>query len=162
MDRSTPKIRFGISPGSSARIAEQEQKTAEAGPQMQIRGGTAARMSEGEAPAAAQRPYSISMQARTGKPFTLADVSGMDHRSQAEMRESESEQRPRDGAIQTSPFRPIPERNKFSTQTGNVPIFGEGVLAARDEERSQTSPRSLFQKLRSPFSRTLPKQEKKQ
>lgn len=170
MDRATPKIRFGIAPGSSARIAESEQESAEARPRMQISGGTAARKAEGEAPTATQRPYSISMQARTGKPFTLADVSAMDARSQlkrqegavqAESTEGVSEARLHGSGIRTSSFRPVAERDKVSAPTGNLPVFDEGSFNGLNERETQTPPRSPFQTLRDLFSRTLPEQDKK-
>lgn len=172
MDRVTPKIRFGIAPGSSARIAEQERKTAEATPQMQIRGGTAARMAEAEPPIATQRPYSISMQARTGKPFTLSDVSGMNSQPtapkgqesalQGERSASVSEDQLRGSDVRTSSFRPLSERDKISAPTGNVPGFDEGISTGKDKRETQTPPRSPFQTLRDLFSRTLPEQDKKQ
>lgn len=160
MDDSTPKLRFKISPGSSARLAEQERTGVP--PRMRIQGGTAARMAEGEAPLAAQRPYSMSMQARTGKPFTLAEISAMDHSSVPQVQQSAAENQPRDSAIRTRPFRPIPERDKLSAPTGDVPVFEEGALTHQFEKEAQIPPRSPLQTLRDLFSRTLPRQDKKQ
>lgn len=173
MDRSTPKIRFGIAPGSSARMAEREQESEEARARMQISGGTAARKAEGEARAATARPYSIRMQARTGKPFSLADAAAMEAQSQvsrrsqreeavqAESTKSVSEARLHGSGIRSSSFRPVAERNQVSVPAGELPVFEEGRFDGINERETQTPPRSPFQTLRDLFSRTLPEQGKK-
>lgn len=171
MDRGTPKIRFGIAPGSSARIAEREQESAEARPRMQISGGTAARKAEGEARAETARPYSISMQARTGKPFTLADVAAMDAQAQssrhedtvrAEPTKDQPEARLHGSGIRSSSFRPMAARDQVSAPTGSRSVIEEGSFTGQKERETQTPPRSPFQTLRDLFSRTLPEQDKKQ
>lgn len=159
-------MRFNISAGSAARRAEQEEQEREsagAHPRIHLRGGTAARMAESEAPVAAQRPYSMSMQARTGKPFTLADIEAENKAAPSQgQQQSAPEDRPRGSAILTSSFRPVSNPDKFSTPTGNRPVFEEGALTQEFDKEAQIPPRSPLQTLRDLFSRTLPKQDKKQ
>ncbi|WP_188552752.1 hypothetical protein [Edaphobacter dinghuensis] len=158
-------MRFNISAGTAARRAEQEEQERESAgprPRIHLRGGTAARMAENEAPIAAQRPYSMSMQARTGKPFTLADVAAEKKSSSSQEQQSVPEDRRRGNAILTSSFRPASRPDKFSTPTGNHSVFEEGVLPRKFDKEAQIPPRSPLQTLRDLFSRTLPEQDKKQ
>lgn len=171
MDSVTPKIRFGIAPGSSARLSEKEREATEAVPSMRIQGGTAARMAEAESQVRTQRPYSMSMQARTGKPFTLgqerpdepnANVGG--HAGGDTVRSASSSQRvapasaPTDRAWSNRAEErsaSLFERQRVSVFAGDAPI-SKGGSTDKDEKETQTAPRSSFQTLRSFFSRTSP------
>src|SRR5579863_4813457 len=82
MDPMTPKIDFKISPGMSARSAEQEDREFGLPEVRRIQGGDAARMAEAEARASAQRPYNLRMQARSGRSFTLDDLASLTAQSQ--------------------------------------------------------------------------------
>jgi hypothetical protein len=167
MEHVTPKLRFRIAPGSSARMAEEERRTAEASPQTQIRSASAARMAESEEPAAPQRPYSIRMQARTGVPFTLtgdADATsttglqGHAFASPSELSEWGSEDESPQAAIPTLSFRPDPERDQVSISARNVLILEEDDSTTKGQKETRTQRRTPFQTLRSLFSRKSPRQ----
>ena len=167
MERNTPpKIRFGIAPGSSARIAEQQARSAEPSPSLRIQGGTAARKAEAEAPRDPQRPYGVSMQARTGRQVSLADLMEAEAEAYARRlpgQRSESAEpaqaarhdhgptaRAQDG-VRISSFRPLPTQPQFSASAGDVPPIQ--ASSAGTKEETPTAPRSPFQLLRSLFSR---------
>lgn len=145
MESGTPKIRFGIAPGTSARDAEQER--AGTLPQMHIRGGTAARMAEAEAPVAPQRPYSISMRAQSGRPFTLSGSSV----AEASPAKPQNVQPKPD--IRTESFRPLIQQGEIS-----APAAGRverDFPAGKDESGALGN--SPLQVLRNLFSRKSPK-----
>ena len=86
MDNGTPKIRFGIAPSMSARISEQEHRSAGSGPTTRIAGGTSARIAEeeerarrwahesDEEQAAGVHPYGVSLRAQGGRPCTIEEL----------------------------------------------------------------------------------------
>lgn len=170
MDNSTPKIRFGITPGTSARISEQEHKTAEPLSPMQIKGGTSARKAEAEASVEARRPYGVTMQARTGKPCTLAELmeaeaaSRRGHGQQSmplQQSSGASEERAQD-TVRTTSFRPVPTHDHISATAGEILPFAANPASANEE--TLTAARSPFQTLRSLFSRLsgMERREEKQ
>lgn len=160
-------------------MVEQQAESAESSPSLRIQGGTAARKAESETPREGQRPYGVSMQARTGKPVTMADLmeaeayarrtpgqrsvhsneDGRDDRHETEGRAEivledrtaiRSDARAKDD-VRTSSFRPMQAQNQFSASAGDVPS-SQASLAGTNEE-TPTAPRSPFQLLRSLFSR---------
>ncbi len=172
MDRVTPKIRFGIAPGTSARSSEQEHKAAgSASSSMHIQGGTAARMAESEARVETRRPYGVSMQARTGKACTLEEMMeaeaaarrgpgqkstlpaqpGLNAADSSVESLSAAGTRAQD-SVRTTAFCPVAVHDQFSATAGETPSV-EAYPAGMNEE-TPTVPRSPFQILRSLFSRT--------
>ncbi|NYF78670.1 hypothetical protein [Granulicella arctica] len=168
MDRVTPKIRFGIAPGTSARISEQEHEAAGPSPSMRIQGGTAARKAEAEARVETRRPYGVSMQARTGKACSLEELMEAEaaarrgpgqHPAQrsasmaaSSISDSSSAGERAQDRVQTTAFRPVPVHNQFSATAGETLSFA--ASPAGTSEETPTAPRSPFQILRSLFSRT--------
>lgn len=159
MDPVRPKIRFEISPGSSARISEQEHKDAPVR-SMRIQGGIAARTAESEERAEGSRAYGVSMQARTGKPCTLADL--MEAEAQAQRRHGEHGRQPvqqgpglaEDSAqdsVRSTSFRPVEAQHQLSATSGDTLPFPDAPAGTNKE--AQTPSRSPFQTIRSLFSR---------
>jgi hypothetical protein len=160
MDPVRPKIRFEISPGSSARISEQEHKDAGPVRSMRIQGGIAARTAESEERVEGSRAYGVSMQARTGKPCTLADL--MEAETQAQRRHGEHGSQPvqqgpglaEDSAqdsVRSTSFRPVETQHQLSATSGDTLPFPDAPAGTNKE--AQTPSRSPFQTIRSLFSR---------
>jgi hypothetical protein len=161
MDEVTPKIRFGIVPGSSARISEEEHEAAGPRRAMRIAGGTSARAAEAEARAAEKRPYGVSMQARTGKPCTMDDLMA----AEAEARYGQASQVVRTtpqgsdvleekahDSVRRESFQPMLAHGKIFATAGDTLPFAAAPAAKNEETRTES--RSPFQTLRSLFSRT--------
>jgi hypothetical protein len=160
MDPVRPKIRFEISPGSSARISEQEHKDAGPARSMRIQGGIAARTAESAERAEGSRAYGVSMQARTGKPCTLADL--MEAEAQAQRRHDEHDRQPvqqgqglakdpAQASVRSTSFRPVEVQHQLSATSGDTLPFPDAPAGTNKE--AQTPSRSPFQTIRSLFSR---------
>lgn len=177
MDSGTPKIRFRVGPGTSARLSEQEHEVTGPTPSMRIKGGTAARMAEAEPKVAPRGPYGMSMRAQTGKPFTLAELQngGASLNTSSGVNVDANVGRPT-SAVQTDSLGSTPTDGTSSNRVGakaatllqhqtvSVSAGGasivEGGSTGKDEKETQIASRSSFQslgsfqKLRSFFSRT--------
>jgi hypothetical protein len=164
MDEKSSTIRFGIVPGTSARISEQEQRLTGPGPSLRIAGGTSARRAEAEPRTEAQRPYGVSMQARTGKACSMEDLmaaeaaaqGGYGQRAVARMQTNEATgervgDRAQDSVRRTS-FQPVARNDQVSASAGNTPLYGAAPDGTKEEE-ARTVARSPFQALRSLFMR---------
>lgn len=166
---SNQKLRLNIAPGSAARIAETEKKESEA-PQkvMRIQAGSAARMAEAEAAASPQRPYSISMRASTGRPFTLDEemrarvvpssqsTQKSSQNNESVLNDSLSDQS--EAKVQTTSFRPMTQDNKVSDSTGGASFVQEDRRSTGGEEKgTHARSRSPLQTIRALFSRTSTK-----
>jgi hypothetical protein len=111
------------------------------------------------------------MQARTGKPCTLADMMEAEAasrrgREQQDMPPPQQSSKPSgeraQDNVQRTTFHPLPMTDPFSAIAGDALPFEPGPAGMKEEAR--TTPRSPFQALRSLFSRTpgTEKHEKKQ
>jgi hypothetical protein len=165
MDEKSSTIRFGIAPGTSARRSEQEHRAAGPGASMRIAGGTSARRAEAEGRTETQRPYGVSMQARTGKACSMEDLMAAEaaaegrygQRAAARMQPSEATVVDRVGvraqdSVQRATFQPVAERpvannDQISASAGDAPLYGVGPDGTKEEAR--TVSRSPFQALRS-------------
>ena len=160
MDEKSATLRFGIAPGTSARISEHEHRAAGPGPSMGIAGGTSARRAEAEARTEAQRPYGVSMQARTGKACSMEDLMAAEaaakgthgQRAAARMQENEATGERAQDSVRRMSFRPVPHRpvansGQVSAIAGDAP--SNGVSPDGTKEEARTVSRSPFQALRS-------------
>ena len=162
------KLRLNIAPGSAARIAETEKKESEAPQRVtRIQAGSAARLAEAEAAASPQRPYSISMRANTGRPFTLdeemrarAVSSSQSTQKSSQSNESvlnDSLSEPPEAKIQTTSFRPITQGDKVSGSIFGASFAQEDRSGSGVEKETQARSRSPLQTIRALFSRTSTK-----
>jgi hypothetical protein len=166
MDQKTPKIRFGIAPGRSARLSEDEHKAAAPASSVRIEGGRSSRIAEAEVQAEVRRPYGVSMQARTGKPCTLEDLMAAEAATQGGYgRRRAMPQAPQDmeagvgqtgiraqDTVETISFRRVTMDHSISANAGAAPPFRANPDSTKVE--AQTRSRSPFHALRSLFSRT--------
>jgi hypothetical protein len=166
MHSETPKSRFKIRPGMSARSAEEERNSKDVFPQMRIQGGTAARLAEAEA-RAARGPLSIQWQARRGEALAPASLRSADAASAQTYQGKESAQQkpatslPGDKSsrslIRESSRQPAAAPERLPNPATKVVEVKEDVSLARGEKKNSTTPTSPLQKLRALFLRKLPK-----
>jgi hypothetical protein len=163
MHSETPKSRFKIRPGMSARSAEEERNSKDVFPQMRIQGGTSARLAEAEA-RAARGPLSIRWQARAGEALAPASLRSADaaHAEAYQGKES-AQQKPATGdkssrsAIRDSSRQRAEAPERLPNPATKVVEVKKGFSLARGEEKNSTTPTSPLKKLRALFLRKLPK-----
>lgn len=163
MHSETPKSRFKIRPGTSARSAEEERNSKDVFPQMRIQGGTSARLAEADA-RAARGPLSIRWQARAGEALAPASLRSADaaHAESYHGKES-AQQKPATGdkssrsAIRDSSRQPAEAPERLSNPATKVVEVKKGFSLARGEEKNSTTPTSPLKKLRALFLRKVPK-----
>ena len=166
MHSETPKSRFGISPGMSARSAEEERRSEDVRPQMRIQGGTAARLAESELRGAAQRPLSIRLQARAGGAFLPDSLRGADaanarwHEGKesmpTEVAASAQEDKTSESVIREHSRQPS-AADRLPSQAMNFVRLKKDFSLAKNEKKNSTTRTSPLQKLRALFLRKLPK-----
>jgi hypothetical protein len=148
-------------------MSEEEHEAAGPRKSMRIAGGTSARMAEAEEKAPQKRPYGVSMQARNGEPCTMEDLMAAEgaarygQASQVAQVPDGSEARAHD-SVRRESFQRIPTHGEISASAGNTLPLAAGPAGTNEETR--TGSRSPFQTLRSLFSRTpgIEKQDRNQ
>jgi hypothetical protein len=162
MHSGTPKIKLGIAPGTSARKAEQERQ-AEDVPQMKrIQPGTAARIAEAEKQVSVQRPFSIQVQGRVGKPYARFDSSieepvQSDARNEVPLANSTEKNAENVSSANHPSLKLVTGRNQArnTADSKRVLPFGRDKNIDQDKNKKE-SPTSPFKRLRALFSRSLP------
>ena len=167
MPSESPNLRLTIRPGMAARSAEEERKSQDVVPRMRIEGGTAARLAEAEARAAAQRPLSIRLQARIGGALPPVSFRGADAADAQLHRDKESvpgepatsvqENKSTGSLLQRYSRQSAGEPARIPDRARKVTGGKKDFSFAKNDKDNSTTPTSPLQKLRALFLRKLPK-----
>lgn len=167
MHSETPKSRFEISPGMSARCAEEERKSRDVLPRIGTEGGTAARLAEAELGVASRRPMSIRLQARAGVAIPPSSFRGTDaanaqwlqgkESAPAEIAASGPEGKSSGSVIRKHSGQHVAAPDRLPDQAGSVAGGRKDLLLAKSEAENSRTQKSPMQRLRVLFSRKLPK-----